>query len=101
MADFNELRSLAEKNGYFKSSAFFYTAHFLHILALIAVAWYLLRYHYDSWLAYFSSALLLVTAQAQAGWLQHDFGHLSVFKSNKMNHFMHHIILGIIKGVPC
>jgi len=45
--------------------------------------------------------MLLVTAQAQAGWLQHDFGHLSVFKSNKMNHFMHHIVLSIIKGVPC
>jgi fatty acid desaturase 2 (delta-6 desaturase) len=31
--------------------------------------------------------------------LQHDFGHLSVFKSNKMNHFVHRVIICFLKGV--
>lgn len=35
--------------------------------------------------------------KAQAGWLQHDFGHLSVFKSNKLNHFMHKFIISTYK----
>ncbi len=37
--------------------------------------------------------------KAQAGWLQHDFGHLSVFKTSKMNHIFHRIVIGTIKGV--
>ena len=36
--------------------------------------------------------------QAQAGWLQHDFGHLSVFKTSFWNHFTHQIILNVTKG---
>ena len=35
--------------------------------------------------------------QAQAGWLQHDFGHLSVFKSRTLNHIAHHFLIGHLK----
>jgi len=35
--------------------------------------------------------------QAQAGWLQHDFGHLSVFKKSKWDHFFHYLTIGAIK----
>ncbi|XP_046342718.1 fatty acid desaturase 2-like isoform X2 [Haliotis rufescens] len=35
---------------------------------------------------------------AQAGWTQHDYGHLSVFKSNKLNHWAHNFVIGFIKG---
>lgn len=35
--------------------------------------------------------------QAQTGWLQHDFGHLSVFKKSKWDHFFHYLTIGIIK----
>ncbi|KAH8851942.1 Acyl-CoA 6-desaturase [Schistosoma japonicum] len=39
--------------------------------------------------------------QAQASWLQHDLGHLSVFKSTRTNHIFHEIILGLTKGASC
>jgi len=42
--------------------------------------------------------LLLGTAQTQAGWLQHDFGHLSVFKESKWNHWLHYILICHLKS---
>lgn len=35
--------------------------------------------------------------QSQAGWLQHDFGHLSVFKSSRWNHWVHKFVIGHLK----
>lgn len=35
--------------------------------------------------------------QAQAGWLQHDFGHLSVFSESKWNHWVHKFVIGHLK----
>ncbi|XP_043373574.1 acyl-CoA (8-3)-desaturase-like isoform X2 [Dermochelys coriacea] len=37
---------------------------------------------------------------AQAGWLQHDFGHLSVFSKSKWNHLVHKFVIGHLKGAP-
>lgn len=42
----------------------------------------------------FLSPLIL---QAQAGWLQHDFGHLSVFKKSRWNHLVHKFVIGQLK----
>ncbi|XP_069755362.1 acyl-CoA 6-desaturase isoform X3 [Narcine bancroftii] len=36
--------------------------------------------------------------KAQSGWLQHDFGHLSVFRKTKWNHLLHKFIIGHMKG---
>jgi fatty acid desaturase len=36
--------------------------------------------------------------KAQSDWTQHDYGHLSVFKSSKLNHYMHLFFMGFIKG---
>uniref|UniRef100_A0A8C9X386 acyl-CoA (8-3)-desaturase n=1 Tax=Sander lucioperca TaxID=283035 RepID=A0A8C9X386_SANLU len=33
-----------------------------------------------------------------AGWLQHDFGHLSVFKKSSWNHLLHKFVIGHLKG---
>lgn len=35
--------------------------------------------------------------QAQAGWSQHDYGHLSVFEDNSINHFAHRFTIGTLK----
>jgi len=40
---------------------------------------------------------LFVIAQAQAGWLQHDLGHLSVFKSTAANQLGHGVVIGLLK----
>ncbi|XP_051885199.1 acyl-CoA 6-desaturase isoform X3 [Pristis pectinata] len=36
--------------------------------------------------------------KAQSGWLQHDFGHLSVFRKTKWNHLLHKFLIGHMKG---
>ena len=45
-----------------------------------------------SW-GWWTGVLLLTTVQIQAGWLQHDFGHLSVFKSSRLNHIAHWFVI--------
>ncbi|XP_063584098.1 acyl-CoA 6-desaturase isoform X3 [Pongo abelii] len=35
---------------------------------------------------------------AQAGWLQHDYGHLSVYRKPKWNHLVHKFVIGHLKG---
>lgn len=35
--------------------------------------------------------------QAQAGWLQHDLGHLSVFGKSRWNHWVHKFVIGHLK----
>uniref|UniRef100_A0AAR2IYW1 Cytochrome b5 heme-binding domain-containing protein n=1 Tax=Pygocentrus nattereri TaxID=42514 RepID=A0AAR2IYW1_PYGNA len=44
--------------------------------------------------AFFLSFLI----QSQAGWLQHDFGHLSVFKRSRWDHLLHKFVIGHLKG---
>jgi fatty acid desaturase len=48
--------------------------------------------------SFFAVAILLGVAQIQAGWLQHDFGHLAVFKSMKLNYIGHLITIVLLKG---
>lgn len=100
MEDFRDLRALAEKMGLFKSSSFFFAAHFLQIIALEVAATAIIAHSgATSWVSWLIALALMVTAQAQAGWTQHDYGHLSVFQTSAQNHFMHHIVIGFIKGV--
>ncbi|XP_046714854.1 fatty acid desaturase 2-like isoform X2 [Silurus meridionalis] len=35
---------------------------------------------------------------AQSGWLQHDLGHLSVFKNSTLDHLAHKFVIGHLKG---
>ena len=42
--------------------------------------------------------LFITPFQAQAGWSQHDFGHLSVFKSVPLNHAMHWFTMCFMKA---
>jgi fatty acid desaturase 2 (delta-6 desaturase) len=98
--DFRALRQLAEKMNLFETDFYFFAFHFLSIVFMDLIAMIIIYYSgYNNWFTYTIAVLLLVTSQAQAGWLQHDFGHLSVFKSSKMNHIFHRIVIGTIKGV--
>ncbi|RNA14810.1 fatty acid desaturase 2-like, partial [Brachionus plicatilis] len=113
--DFQNLKLLAEKKGLFKAKPIFFLLHFLQLVLLDLLAAYIIRKSgFANWLAYSIAVACLVIVQvgkfahlssailfcskAQAGWLQHDFGHLSVFRSNKMNHFVQNIIIGGIMG---
>ena len=97
--DFADLTKKAHDMGLFQTSYFFYVCLLLHIILLEVVGfWVLCTIGYKSWVGYLLSAVFLTSSQAQAGWLQHDFGHLSVFKSSRMNHVAHKIIIGFVKG---
>uniref|UniRef100_A0A8K9V9U9 Cytochrome b5 heme-binding domain-containing protein n=1 Tax=Oncorhynchus mykiss TaxID=8022 RepID=A0A8K9V9U9_ONCMY len=51
-----------------------------------------------SWSLTLLCSLMLATSQAQAGWLQHDYGHLSVCKKSGWNHKLHKFVIGHLKG---
>lgn len=46
---------------------------------------------------YIDVLFLSFAMQAQAGWLQHDFGHLSVFKNSTWDHLLHKFVIGHVK----
>ncbi|CAM4733902.1 unnamed protein product [Leuciscus chuanchicus] len=96
--DFRALRERLEAEGCFKTQPLFFILHMSHILFLEAIALMMLYYLGTGWINTAIVAVLLATAQSQAGWLQHDFGHLSVFKSSRWNHLVHKFVIGQLKG---
>ncbi|ESP04267.1 hypothetical protein LOTGIDRAFT_198790, partial [Lottia gigantea] len=97
--DFRELRRKVEEMGMFKASPWFFGLTVGQILVFELLAVLNLWYFGTGVIPYLFTAILLVTAQAQAGWTQHDFGHLSVFNSSKWNHYAHIFIINVLKGV--
>nr|XP_011718717.1 fatty acid desaturase 1 [Macaca nemestrina] len=98
--EFRELRATVERMGLMKANHVFFLLYLLHILLLDGAAWLTLWIFGTSFLPFLLCAVLLTAAQIQAGWLQHDLGHLSVFSTSKWNHLVHHFVIGHLKGVP-
>ncbi|CAN9499377.1 unnamed protein product [Ophioblennius macclurei] len=96
--DFNALRTQMRKEGLFEARPLFFCLHLGHILLLEALAWLILWHWGTSWSLTLLCSLMLAVAQSQAGWLQHDFGHLSVFKKSSWNHIVHKFAIGHLKG---
>ncbi|XP_030645881.1 acyl-CoA 6-desaturase [Chanos chanos] len=96
--DFRALREKVEKMGLFKPQPLFFFLYLGHILLLEALALWMVWTWGTGWINTLVVSVLLGTSQAQAGWLQHDFGHLSVFKSSRWNHIVHKFVIGHIKG---
>ncbi|XP_028440987.1 fatty acid desaturase 2 [Perca flavescens] len=96
--DFHTLRAQVESEGLFRARPLFFCLHLGHILLLEALAWLIIWVWGTSWTLTFLSAVMLATTQLQAGWLQHDFGHLSVFKKSSWNHLLHKFVIGHLKG---
>ncbi|XP_035251599.1 acyl-CoA (8-3)-desaturase-like [Anguilla anguilla] len=98
--DFRRLREVVEGLGLLGPRPLFFAGMLLHILALDVAAWLILWLWGPSWVPFIVTAILLGTVQAQAGWLQHDFGHLSVFGTSRWNHLAHRFVIGHLKGAP-
>ncbi|NXC36673.1 FADS2 desaturase, partial [Campylorhamphus procurvoides] len=96
--DFRSLRKAAEDMDLFRASPWFFSLYLGHIIALEVLAWLLVSYFGTGWIPTLLLACILTTSQAQAGWLQHDFGHLSVFKKSSWNHILHKFVIGHLKG---
>uniref|UniRef100_A0A8B9TSL4 Cytochrome b5 heme-binding domain-containing protein n=1 Tax=Anas platyrhynchos TaxID=8839 RepID=A0A8B9TSL4_ANAPL len=91
--DFRELRASVEKMGLLKPNKLFFFLHLAHILLLDTAAWLVLFYFGTSLMPFIVSLVMLSTSQVQASWLQHDLGHLSVFKKTKWNHLLHKFVM--------
>uniref|UniRef100_A0A4W5M9P4 Fatty acid desaturase 2 n=1 Tax=Hucho hucho TaxID=62062 RepID=A0A4W5M9P4_9TELE len=96
--DFQTLRDRVESEGLLRARLLFFSLYLGHILLLEALALGLLWVWGTSWSLTLLCSLMLATSQAQAGWLQHDFGHLSVFKKSSWNHKLHKFVIGHLKG---
>ncbi|XP_053497880.1 fatty acid desaturase 2 [Ictalurus furcatus] len=96
--DFRALRKKLEAQGTFRTSPLFFILYLGHILLLEALSLALLWTFGNGWSITILITVLLTTAQAQAGWLQHDFGHLSVFKNSTWDHVLHKFVIGHLKG---
>ncbi|XP_041374724.1 acyl-CoA 6-desaturase-like [Gigantopelta aegis] len=96
--EFRKLRKTVEDMGWLKTNPWFFVAHFVHLIVMMVIAGSIMRIYGTGWLPYIASAVVFATFQAQAGWTQHDYGHLSVFKTNRMNHVFHYITINILKG---
>lgn len=96
--DFRKLKETAVKMGLFTPSITFFTITLLHLIAL-DIAGYLTLYYFGvGWIPFLVSLILNSTCQAQLGWNQHDYGHLSVFRKSKLDHALHYFIVGFMKG---
>jgi fatty acid desaturase 2 (delta-6 desaturase) len=96
--DFEHLRQKAISKKLFQPSVFFFILACLHILSFEFAAYFVLFRFGTSWLPYLTTLLFYVIAEAQCGWIQHDFGHLSVFKKSSWNHLVHQFFIGFVKG---
>ena len=97
-ADLRQLVIESRERGWFVPSAFFYGWNLAACLLLELAAWCVLAHFGTGWLPYAAAVALLATEQAQLGWLQHDFGHSSVFGSVRANKLAHCVIIGHLKG---
>lgn len=97
-ADFQALVAQVRKEGMFKAHPWFFGLHLTHLLLLEGGACLLLWLWGTGWAPTLLCSVLLTIVQAQASWLQHDFGHLSVFKKSSWNHIAQKFIIGHLKG---
>ncbi|NXU57171.1 FADS2 desaturase, partial [Turnix velox] len=96
--EFRTLRKTAEDMNLFSASPLFFSLYMGHIIVLEVLAWLMVSYFGTGWITTLILSFILTTSQAQAGWLQHDFGHLSVFKKSSWNHLVHKFVIGHLKG---
>jgi fatty acid desaturase/predicted heme/steroid binding protein len=95
--DFRALRAQLQSERMFDARPMFFLGWFCHIVAL-EVAAALVAHAGAGWPGFVLCAVLLGISQIQAGWLQHDFGHLAVFKSIWANDWAHNVTIMALKG---
>ncbi|XP_059565334.1 fatty acid desaturase 2-like protein FADS2B isoform X5 [Myotis daubentonii] len=95
--DFQELRRTLEAMNMFSANLGFFSLHLIQILILEALAWLMLWHFGNGWPITICISFLLTISQAQSSFLQHDTGHLSIFKKSKWNHLMHRFVMCHLK----
>ncbi|XP_063969605.1 acyl-CoA 6-desaturase-like isoform X2 [Lytechinus pictus] len=98
--DFENMRELTKKMDLYKPNFWFYAFQLGHILALEILAYATVRFLGANIFTFILAGLLIGTSQTQGAWLNHDFGHLSVFKSTKLNYIVQVFVFDGIQGAP-
>jgi fatty acid desaturase 2 (delta-6 desaturase) len=96
--DFRKIREEAIEDGLFKAQPWFYVWNLIHCIAFEVGAYLVLLYFGNGWIPWLIAGIMLATGQAQSGWTQHDYGHLSVLPNSKWNHWGHWLTIGVMKG---
>ncbi|XP_043773202.1 fatty acid desaturase 2-like protein FADS2B [Cervus elaphus] len=97
--DFQELWRTLETMNLFHANLGFFFLHLAQVLILEALAWVIVWHFGSGWLVTIFISCLLTVAQAQSGFLQHDMGHLSIFKKSKWDHLLQKFVMGHLKGL--
>ncbi|XP_057585320.1 fatty acid desaturase 2-like protein FADS2B isoform X2 [Hippopotamus amphibius kiboko] len=97
--DFQELRRTLEAMNMFNANLGFFFLHLAQILILEVLAWAMVWHFGSGWLITIFISCLLTVSQAQSLFLQHDTGHLSIFKKSRWNHLMHKFVTCHLKGL--
>ncbi|KAB1277171.1 Acyl-CoA 6-desaturase [Camelus dromedarius] len=95
--DFRALRKTTEEMNLFKTNHLFFLLLLAHIFIMETITWFTVFYFGNGWIPIIIMAFILAASQAPAGWLQHDFGHLSVYKKSTWNHIVHKFTIGHLK----
>lgn len=96
--EFMAIRKQAQADGLFKPRLSFYSAHLAHIIVVEVLAWAFLWHYGVGPVTLLVASLIFTVSQAQAGWLQHDLGHLSVFPDTSSNKLAHKFVIGFLKA---
>ncbi|XP_069326111.1 fatty acid desaturase 2-like protein FADS2B [Eulemur rufifrons] len=97
--DFQELRKTVEAMKMFDANLGFFFLHLAQILILEVLVWLILCQFGSGWCVTMFITFLLTISRAQSGFLQHDAGHLSIFKKSKWNHLLHKFLMCHLKGL--
>ncbi|XP_030835157.1 acyl-CoA 6-desaturase [Strongylocentrotus purpuratus] len=98
--DFDNVRELTKTMDLYKPNFWFYAFQLGHIIALEVLAYATVRYFGANIFSFLLAGLFMGTSQTQGAWLNHDFGHLSVFKSTKLNYIVQEFVFAGIQGAP-
>ncbi|XP_033728460.1 acyl-CoA 6-desaturase-like [Pecten maximus] len=96
--DFRTLCETVKKKGYYEPSYIFFLVMMVQVFVLESLSYLVMAYFGTGWVPYLISLVCAAAVQAQAGWIQHDFGHLSVFKNSTLDHLIQYYLMGIVKG---
>uniref|UniRef100_G3VZ42 Fatty acid desaturase 3 n=1 Tax=Sarcophilus harrisii TaxID=9305 RepID=G3VZ42_SARHA len=96
--DFRALRRTIEDMKLFEADTKFFSLILGHILLMEGLAWLVIYLLGTGWGPTLLAAVVLAISQAQSWCLQHDLGHVSVFKKSRWNHVGQQFVMGQLKG---
>ncbi|XP_044537946.1 fatty acid desaturase 3-like [Gracilinanus agilis] len=96
--DFRALRRAAKDMKLFEADPKFFSLVVGHILLMEGLAWLVVYFLGTGWVPTILAAVVLAISQAQSWCLQHDLGHVSVFKKSRWNYVAQQFVMGQLKG---